>query len=419
MDKSFPRQTRTGENNPEKKMSGQALSGWGSVAVHAGHRQDPLYAHQVPIYASSTYVYDDAEQGMRRFSGKEEGYIYSRWGNPTATEAEEKIAALETFGLNKEVKGILHASGMAAISTLMLSTLKPGDKILSHFSLYGGTSELINTILPGLKIETIILDLKDLNKTAEILKSDPAIRMMYLETPANPTIQCVDIDELTRLGKQYNCIVACDNTFATPYLQQPFAYDVDFVIHSTTKFLNGHGTAIGGILLGKDPDFMNSHCTKVHRLLGSNSNPFDAFLLIQGMKTLELRMERHCHNAMEVAHFLEQHPAVAKVNYPGLNNHPDHYTAMKQMRHPGPMLSFELKEGLQGGINFMNKLQMCVRTVSLGTVDTLLSHPASMTHYNIPKEEKEKYGITDGLIRMNVGIENIQDIINDLTQALN
>lgn len=418
MDKSFPPQTRTGENNPEKKLSGQALSGWGSVAVHAGHRQDPLYAHQVPIYASSTFVYDDAEQGMRRFSGKEEGYIYGRWGNPTTTEAEEKIAVLETFGLNKKVKGILHASGMAAISTLMLSTLKPGDKILSHFSLYGGTSELIHNILPGLKIEATILDLRDLNKTEDILKNDPAIRMIYLETPANPTIQCVDIDELARLGKQYNCIVACDNTFATPYLQQPFAYNVDFVIHSTTKFLNGHGTAIGGILLGKDLDFMNSHCTKVHRLLGSNSNPFDAFLLIQGMKTLELRMERHCHNAMEVAHFLEQHPAIAKVNYPGLNSHPDYYTAMKQMRHPGPMLSFELKEGLQAGINFMNKLQMCVRTVSLGTVDTLLSHPASMTHYSVPRKEKEKYGITDGLIRMNVGIENIQDILNDLNQAL-
>jgi methionine-gamma-lyase len=163
---------------------------------------------------------------------------------------------------------------------------------------------------------------------------------------------------------------------------------------------------------------MNTHCTKVHRLLGGNANPFDAFLLIQGMKTLELRMERHCHNAMEVAGFLESHPAVARVNYTGLSSHPDHYTAMKQMRHPGPMLSFELKGGLQGGINFMNKLQMCVRTVSLGTCDTLLSHPASMTHYSVPKEEKEKYGITEGLIRMNVGIETIQDILNDLDQAL-
>ena len=394
------------------------FTGFGSAAIHAGHTKDPMYAHQVPIYASSTYVFDSAEQGMRRFDGKEEGFIYSRWGNPTMAEAEAKIAALETFGLNKEVKGILHSSGMAAISTLMLSTLQPGDKILTHYSLYGGTNELVTKVLPQLKIEAVITDLRDLNKAEAALKADKAIKMMYLETPANPTIQCVDIEELSNLAKKYELIVACDNTFATPYLQQPFQYNVDFIVHSTTKFLNGHGTAIGGILIGKDVEFMKTTGTKVHRLLGGNSNPFDAFLLIQGIKTLEIRMDRHCHNAMEVAHFLENHSSVSKVNYTGLSNHPDHYTAMKQMRHPGPMLSFELKEGLKGGINLMNNLNMCVRTVSLGTCDTLLSHPASMTHYGVPKEEKEKYGITDGLIRMNVGIENIQDIINDLQQAL-
>ncbi len=408
-DKNFPRPA---------SPSGQALTGWSSVAVHAGHKKDPMYAHQVPIYASSTYVFDEAEQGMRRFSGKEEGYIYSRWGNPTMTEAEEKIAALETFGLNREVKGILHASGMAAITTLMLANLKPGDKILTHYSLYGGTNELVNKVLPALNITAVITDLRNLNTAEEAFKADTTIRMLYIETPANPTIQCVDIAALTVLAKKYNCIVACDNTFATPYLQQPFQYGVDFIVHSTTKFLNGHGTAIGGILLGKDIDFMQTHCTKVHRLLGGNSNPFDAFLLIQGMKTLEVRMQRHCQNAMDVAQYLNSHAAVARVNYTGLTDHPDHHTAMKQMRHPGAMLSFELKNGLQGGIDFMNKLKMCVRTVSLGTCDTLLSHPASMTHYSVPKEEKEKYGITDGLIRMNVGIENIQDIITDLEQAL-
>lgn len=400
MDKSFP------------------LTGWGSLAIHGGHKQDPNYAHLVPIYASSTYVFDSAEQGMKRFDNKEEGYIYSRWGNPTMTEAEDKIAALETFGLNTEAKGILHASGMAAISTLMLSALKPGDKIITHFSLYGGTEELVSKILPAFGITAIIADLRDLQKAADIIKADKAIKMMYLETPANPTIQCVDIEELSALAKQYNLVVACDNTFATPYLQQPFRYGVDYIVHSTTKFLNGHGTAIGGILLGRDIEQMKTRITKIHRTLGGNSNSFDAFLLIQGIKTLEVRMERHCHNAMEVAHYLEVHPAVAKVNYTGLSNHPDHYTAMKQMRHPGAMLSFELKGGLQAGIDFMNKLKMCVRTVSLGTCDTLLSHPASMTHYSVPKEEKEKYGITDGLIRMNVGIENLQDIITDLEQAL-
>jgi len=401
MDKSFPR-----------------LSGWSSLAIHGGHSKDPMYAHQTPIYASSTYVFDTAEQGMRRFSGEEEGFIYSRWGNPTIFEAEEKIAALETFGLGIEAKAILHASGMAAISTLMLGTLKPGDKIITHFSLYGGTDELVTKILPSFGITAIITDLRDLNKAEQLIKSDKAIKMMYLETPANPTIQCVDLDELSRIAKQYELIIACDNTFATPYLQQPFRYNVDFIVHSSTKFLNGHGTAISGALLGRDTELMKTKITKIHRLLGGNSNPFDAFLLVQGIKTLEVRMERHCHNAMEVAGYLEQHAAIAKVNYTGLASHPDHFTAMKQMRHPGAMLSFELKNGMQGGIDFMNRLQMCVRTVSLGTCDTLLSHPASMTHHSVPKEEREKYGITDGLIRMNVGIENLQDIINDLGQAL-
>jgi len=394
------------------------LTGWGTTAVHAGHKKDPNYAHQVPIYASSTYVFDSAEQGMRRFDGKEEGFIYSRWGNPTMAEAEEKIAALETFQLDIKAKGILHASGMAAISTLLLATLKPGDKILSHYSLYGGTNEIISKVLPGLQITPVIADLRDLEKAEAAIKADPAIRLLYMETPANPTIHCVDIEALSILAKKYNLITACDNTFATPYLQQPFRYGIDYIVHSTTKFLNGHGTAIGGILLGTDLEKMNGPVTKLHRLLGGNANPFDAFMLIQGMKTLELRMERHCHNAMEVAAWLEAHPAVARVNYTGLASHPDHYTAMKQMRHPGAMLSFELKGGLQAGIAFMNRLQVCTRTVSLGTVDTLLSHPASMTHYSVPKEEKEKYGITDGLIRMNVGIENLPDIINDLEQAL-
>ncbi len=394
------------------------LTGFSSAAVHAGHETDPRYAHLVPIYASSTYVFDTAEQGMNRFSGKEEGYIYSRWGNPTMNEAEQKIAALETFGLDIEVKGILHASGMAAIATLLLGTLKSGDKILTHFSLYGGTEELIHKVLPSLGISAVITDLRQMDKVENIIKKDPAIKMMYLETPANPTMQCVDIEELSGIAKRNNLIVSCDNTFATPYLQQPFKYGVDFIVHSTTKFLNGHGTAIGGILLGKDVEQMNNIITKTHRLLGSNANPFDAFLLINGIKTLELRMERHCSNAVEVANYLSTHLAVAKTNYAGLVSHPDYKIAKKQMKHPGAMCSFELKGGLQAGINFMNKLKMCVRTVSLGTCDTLLSHPASMTHYGIPKQQREQYGITDGMIRMNVGIENVEDIVRDLEQAL-
>jgi methionine-gamma-lyase len=400
---------------PDKKFY---MQGFSSVAVHGGHKKDPNYAHLVPVYASSTYVFDTAEQGMRRFSGNEDGYIYARWGNPTVSEAEEKIAALEAFGLPLQLKGILHASGMAAIATLMLGTLKTGDKILTHYSLYGGTEELIQKVLPEVGITAVIADLRQIDKVEDIIKKEAGIKMMYLETPANPTIQCIDLKELSAIAKRHNIIVACDNTFATPYLQQPFKYDVDFVIHSTTKFLNGHGTAIGGCLLGRDVEKMNTLITKTHRLLGGSASPFDAFLLINGMKTLELRMERHCSNAVAVANHLEKHSSIDKVNYAGLSSHADHQTAMKQMKHPGAMMSFEVKGGLQSGIDFMNKLQMCVRTVSLGTCDTLLSHPASMTHYGVPKEQREQYGITDGLIRMNVGIEDVNDIINDLEEAL-
>ena len=400
------------------------ISGFSSLAIHAGHEQDPNYAHLTPIYASSTYVFDEAEQGMRRFSGEEPGYIYSRWGNPNMTEAEEKIAAMETFGVTAptgaplKVKALLHASGMAAISTLLLANLKQGDKVLSHFSLYGGTQDLLNRLLPSLGMGSVIVDMRDTQRAEDALKADPSIRMVYLETPANPTIQCVDIEVLSEIAHRYGCIVACDNTFATPYLQQPFRFGADFVVHSTTKFLNGHGTLIGGVLLGRDVEFMRTHGTKIHRMLGGNSNGFDAFLLVNGMKTLEIRMERHCHNAMEVASFLDDHPAVAQVNYNGLPHHPDHLIAMKQMRHPGAMLSFEMKDGLQAGIRVMNRLRLCTRTVSLGTCDTLLCHPASMTHASVPREDRLKYGISDGLIRVSVGMENIQDIIADLSQSL-
>lgn len=398
-------------------------AGFSSKAIHSGHQKDANGSHLTPVYASSTYVFDDADQGMRRFSGEEKGYIYSRWGNPSMTEAEEKISALEGFGIEENgkplgLKTILHASGMAALTTLILGNLKSGDKILTHFSLYGGTHELFQKVLPGLGIESIIVDLTDLNKAEDSLKVHKDIKMLYLETPANPTIQCVDLHELTKLAKKHGLIVAVDNTFATPWLQQPFKYGVDYVFHSTTKFLNGHGTAIGGALVSKHIEHMETRMTKVHRLLGGNSNPFDAFLLTQGMKTLELRMERHCHNAMIVAEFLQGRPEVSRVNYPGLLSHPDHAVAMRQMRHPGAVMSFEMKDGLEAGKKFIDALQMCIRAVSLGTCDTLLSHPASMTHYGVPKKEREEYGITDGLIRMSVGIENVEDILGDLEQSL-
>lgn len=397
--------------------------GFSSAAIHTGTNNDVNQSHLIPIYASSTYVFDSAEQGMKRFSGDESGYIYSRWGNPTMTAAEDTISALEAFEIEKngeplELKTLLHASGMAAIATLMMGNLKTGDKVLSHFSLYGGTQELMEKVLPPLGIQAVIADLRDPEKAVIALKANPEIKMLYLETPANPTIQCVDIEVLSKWGAENNLIVAVDNTFATPWLQRPFQYDVDFVVHSTTKFLNGHGSAIGGALVGKDIAKMNTSITKTHRLLGGNSNSFEAFLVSLGMKTLSIRMEKHCSNAVHVANYLNGHASVKKVNYLGLTDHPDHEVCKKQMKHPGAMLSFDLKGGLQAGVNFIDRLQMCVRAVSLGTCDTLLSHPASMTHYGVPEEKRLSYGITNGLIRMSVGIEDFDDILNDLERAL-
>lgn len=403
---------------------GHSPEGFGSVCVHGGHVPDPNYAHLTPVYASSTYVFDTAEQGMNRFSGKEKGYIYSRWGNPSFTEAENKIALLETFGIKDTygdplpAKALLHASGMAALTTLFLSSLKGGDKVLTHPSLYGGTDELLQKIFPSLGVQTIITDMHDLNQIEDMLKKDGSIRMMYLETPANPTLRCVDLAACIALAQQHGLTTAVDNTFATPYLQQPFRQGADYVFHSTTKFLNGHGTAIGGVLIGRDIERMNTVVRKTHNLLGGNSNPFDAFLLTMGMKTLEVRMERHCNNALQVARYLNDHTAISKVNYPGLKTHPDFDIAQKQMKHPGAMMSFELKNGLDAGKKFIDKLKMCVRAVSLGTCDTLVSHPASMTHYGVPKDQREKSGISDGLIRMSVGIENVADLMRDLEQAL-
>jgi methionine-gamma-lyase len=400
------------------------LTGISSVAMHAAGHQNAEDAHLTPIFATSTFTFDTAEDGMNRFAGSDKTRVYSRWGNPTFTTAEETIAALEAFGLNDadgkplQLKALLHASGQAAMTTLFLSNLKTGDAVLSHYSLYGGTQELMTKVLAATGIEVFIVDMRDLQKVEDTLQQHANIKMVHIETPANPTIQCVDIDAVTKIAKAKGLIVSVDNTFATPYLQQPFKYGVDFVFHSTTKFLNGHGTAIGGVLIGKDLEKMKTAVWKWHVLLGGNSNPFDAFLLAQGMKTLELRMDRHCANAQKVAEYLEQHPAIAKVNFTGLKSHPDYAVSARQMRLPGAVMSYELKGGLEAGKQFINKLQMCVRAISLGTVDTLVSHPASMSHFGIPREERIKYGITDGLIRMSVGIENIDDILNDLEQAL-
>jgi methionine-gamma-lyase len=244
--------------------------------------------------------------------------------------------------------------------------------------------------------------------------------MMYVETPANPTLQCIDLEALCVLGRQHNLTICADNTFATPYLQQPFKYGVDFVMHSTTKFLNGHGTAVGGAVVYRDnlEKPRKDKLIKTHRLLGGNSNAFEAFLLTNGLRTLGIRMDRHCSNAQQVAEYLEGHAAINKVNFTGLESHPDYAIAKQQMKMASPVLSFELKGGFEAGKRFMNALQLCTNAVSLGTADTILSHPASSTHVGVPREARIASGITDGLIRMSVGMENIEDLLADLKNAL-
>lgn len=405
-------------------MSDLKEFGFDTLCIHGGHKAENNRSHLTPIYASSTYTFDSAEQAIAIFKGQEEGYVYGRFGNPTINEAEAKIALLEAYGLTDnngnplKLAAILHSSGMAALTTMLLSNVKAGEKIITHQSLYGGTQEMIDKILPGLGIQAIIVDFHNLNKVEETIKANKGISLMYIETPANPTLQCVDMEALAALGKQHGLTVCADNTFATPYLQQPFKYDVDFVMHSTTKFLNGHGTAVGGIVLGRDLEKMKTIVTKTHRLLGGNSNAFDAFVLTNGLRTFGLRMEKHCSNAQKVAEYLEAHEGVVKVNYPGLSSHPDHAICKKQMKHAGAVLSFELKGGYEAGIHFINKLKVCTSAVSLGTCDTLVSHPASTTHVGVPREKRLEFGITDGLIRMSVGIETVDDIINDLAQAI-
>lgn len=399
--------------------------GFGSACVHnEKQKPKPGAPHMEAIYPTSTYQYDDAEELMQVFKKEKEGFIYSRWSNPGFEMAEEKIAALECFNLKDEngndvkAKAQLFSSGMAAISTCIISNLNPGEKIITQNNLYGGSSELMNATLKRLGIETVMYDCKDLNRVEEILKSDSKIKMMYLESPTNPTIEVYDLEKLNSLAKKYSLITVVDNTFCSPYLQQPFKFGIDFIVHSTTKYLHGHGWAIGGVLISRNIEFMNTKVFETLKLFGGNSNAFDAWLLIQGMKTLELRMIRHCENAMKVATALEKNSAVARVSYCGLPSHPDYETAKKQMRMSGGMLSFELKNGLQAGINLMNKIKFCTLAVSLGTVDTIIQHPASMSHVCVDKNLREQVGITDGLIRLSVGIENFEDIIADLEQAI-
>ena len=377
--------------------------------------------HVLPIYATSSFAFDDIDQGIGIFKNIESGHVYSRYANPTVDTVAAKIADLETHGLGLEATAVMTSSGMSAISTLLLGVLKAGDKILTQGNLYGGTTELLTAVFGQFGVETVLTDLRDLEAVEDALRhdKDKGIRLLYCETPANPTLACVDIRALADLSHRYGALCAIDNTFSTPLLQQPFAHGVDFVVHSTTKYLNGHGNSTAGVIVGRDKTLMRKQVWRAMKLAGTNCSPFEAWLTHNGMKTLALRMERHCANALALAEFLEKHPAVARVNYPGLPSHSDHELAKRQMRGGfGGMLSFELKGGLEAGIQCMNRIKFCTLAPTLGDVDTLILHPASSSHIAVPKEIREQNGITDGMIRVSVGIENVGDIVGDLEGAI-
>ena len=374
--------------------------------------------HILPIFATSSFVFEDIEQGIDIFTGKQEGHVYGRYGNPTIEAVAQKLADLEAYGSDMKATGIMVSSGMSAISTLFMSTLKTGDKILSQGNLYGGTTELLQKIFKNMGVEPIFTDLQDLHQVESLLKANPAIKMLYFETPANPTLACVDIKALCELGKKYQVYTAIDNTFPTPYFQRPLLLGCDFVIHSTTKFINGHGNSIAGVIIGKDKAFMQEKVWTTMKLAGTNCNPWDAWLTHNGLKTLTLRMDKHEENAQMLAEYLQKQDKIKLVNYLGLTDHSDHELAKKQMSGFGGMMSFELVGGLEAGIEFMKKIKFCVLAPTLGDTDTLILHPASMSHKNVARDMREKNGITDGLIRMSVGIETVEDIIEDINQAL-
>ena len=389
-----------------------------SICVHEVPYEITTRPHSMPMILTSAFQFDNIEDGIAAFRGEQEADMYSRLGNPTVRAVEKKLALLEAHGLDVEVDALLFGSGIGAISTLFLATLNKGDKVLTQANIYGGTTEALTQLFDPLGIHPVFTDLKNTEYIEDLLKRDSSIKMIYCESPTNPTLQCIDLEELAGIAHRYGRKIAIDSTFCTPYLQQPLKYGFDYVIHSTTKFLNGHSNSITGVLIGHDVEYLQKHIKKIRKLVGTICSPFDAWILNIGLKTLALRMEKHCANAQKIATFLEDHNAVQKVNYPGLPSHPDHALSQKQMRLNGGMLSFELKDGFEAGKRFMNNIQFAKLAPTLGDVDTLVMHPASMSHINIPREVRINNGITDGLIRLSVGIEDAADIIEDLGKAV-
>lgn len=385
-------------------------SGFGTKAIHGGRMKDTQYgALTMPIYQTSTFEFDCCEQGGRRFAGEEKGYIYTRLGNPSISAVENKVALLEGGEACAAA-----SSGMGAVSACLWSIAGAGKHILADETLYGCTFALLNHGMTRYGVEVTFVDTSDLEQVKANLKENTVC--VYLETPANPNLKISDIQAVAELAHAYNPAiqVVCDNTFASPYLQRPLELGADVVIHSATKYLNGHGDVIAGFVVGTEAFINEVKMFGLKDMTGATLGPFEAFLIMRGLKTMEIRMERHCANAKRVAEYLVKQEKVERVYYPGLETHPGYEIAKKQMQDFGAMISFEVKGGREGGMKFVNSLSMIPIAVSLGDAETLIQHPASMTHSVYTEEELKAAGISAGLIRLSVGLENAEDIIADL-----
>lgn len=378
--------------------------------VHGGQHPEKLTgALTPPIYQTSTFAFENVEQGSARFSGREKGYTYTRLGNPNTDLLSSKVAKLEGFPA-----GIATGSGMAAVANVILAAAKAGDNIVVDDTVYGGTHYLVEQDIPKLGIEVTRVDAADLKALESAIKSNTTL--VLVETPANPTLKIIDIEAAARIAHKKGALLAVDNTFSSPYLQRPKEFGADIVFHSATKYISGHGDVVAGVVCG-EKDFIDS-ANEIATHFGWSMSPFNAWLLLRGLKTLVVRMERHCNNAITLARWLEKHPKIETVLYPGLDSFPQHELAKKQMRYFGGIISFEMKGGFEAGKALMDHVNLASLAVSLGDCDTLIQHPASMTHAGMSKEEMEEAHITPGLVRISVGIEHVEDLIEDLEQAL-
>jgi methionine-gamma-lyase len=382
-----------------------------TLCVHGSGGVDPRTgAVSLPIYQSSTFAFKNARQGAEIFAGEKEGYVYTRIGNPTQEALEKEIAFLE----NGEA-ALAFGSGMAAISSVIFSLCESGTNVVSSNTLYGGTHQFFQETLPRYKIAVTEIDGTNLENFENAI--DENTRCIYIETPANPTLAIIDIRGCVKIAKQHKLPLVIDNTFSTPYFQRPLDLGADIVVHSATKYIGGHGDTVAGIVIGSK-QYIDELRGCILRDMGGIISPLNAWLLVRGLKTLAIRMERHQENALEIAKYLSFHPKVAKVWYPGLSTHPQHELAKSQMTGFGGVVSFEVKGGRKAGEKLMNAVNLFTLAVSLGDVDSLIEHPASMTHSTYNAEDLQKSGISEEFVRLSIGIEDSHDLIDDLSQAL-